>query len=304
MRAPRVHIIVTCTNRKQRAVPEELQLRSLTQLGTAGRFDAWIKRLSSSDAPAVPVGQLYAGDQWQIARTLHTKVENARTWICSAGYGLVPLDAELRPYAATFATDQPDSVGNTTAKIQQWWQYLTTWRGPGTTAPRSLATLADTDPNATFVVVLSSSYLRAIGPDIVNAASHLRNPERMSIISANASSAGEWDRYLLPTDARLQNTLGGSLGSLNVRIAAKLLEGNDLSRPALTEHLLRLRSASAPRRKFERVPMSDDEVLNFITERLTPRSTHTSMLRELRDAGFACEQGRFRQLFRNTVGSG
>src|SRR5687767_3454490 len=98
MRSSRVHIVVTCTNRKQRVAPEELQLRSLTQLGTAGRFDAWIQRLSSSTAPAVPADQLYAGDQWQIARTLHTKANNAQTWVCSAGYGLVPLDAELRPY--------------------------------------------------------------------------------------------------------------------------------------------------------------------------------------------------------------
>lgn len=293
----RTHIVVTCTNRKLRVVPEELRVRSLTQLGTAGRFDAWIKRLSTSDAPAVPAEHLYAGDQWQIARKLQTKIDNACTWVCSAGYGLVPLEAELRPYAATFATDQADSVGNTTAKIQQWWQYLATWRVSGTSAPRSLAALAHSDPDATFVLVLSSSYLRAVGPDVVNAANNLRNPERLSIISAGTPFAGEWGQYLLPTDARLQSSLGGSLGSLNVRIAAALLEGSDLTRPALSDRLSQLRSSSAPRRKFERVPMSDAEVLSFIAKRLTARSTHTSMLRELRNAGFACEQSRFRQLF-------
>lgn len=297
MGASRTHIVVTCTNRKQRVVPEELQVRNLTQLGTAGRFDAWIKRLGTSDVPEVPAEHLYAGDQWQVARKLHTKINDASTWVCSAGYGLVPLGAGLRPYAATFATDQADSVGNTTSKIQQWWQYLATWRKPGTSAPRSLAALAHSDPGATFIVVLSSSYLRAVGPDIANAANHLRDSDRLSIISAGATTAGDWDQYLLPTDARLQNSLGGSLGSLNVRIAAALLESGDLTRPALTEHLSRLRSSSAPRRKFERVPMNDAEVLGFIAQRLTPRSTHTSMLRELRDAGFACEQSRFRQLF-------
>jgi hypothetical protein len=45
--------------------------------------------------------------------------------------------------------------------------------------------------------------------------------------------------------------------------------------------------------------MSDEEVRGFVRKRLgeAPESRHTRLLRELRDSGRACEQGRFKQLF-------
>ena len=39
-----------------------------------------------------------------------------RLWVCSAGYGLIPCRRPLHPYAATFASGSPDSVGDTVAR--------------------------------------------------------------------------------------------------------------------------------------------------------------------------------------------
>lgn len=305
-----IHIVVTCSNRKRHPVPADLRLQDIRTRDAEGRFDDWVRRVSTSRAPAVPAEELYGGEHWQTARTLAGTVARhggtARTWICSAGYGLVPLDSALRPYAATFAFGHVDSVGTSTAEVQQWWGHHNRWQGPSPSAPRSLTMLATTSPAAVLIVVLSSTYLRACAHDLMGAAEVLQRPEQLSIISAGANTSGGLHEFLLPVDAHLQTAVGGSLGALNVRLAARLLDmaGNGgLERPALNEHARALRVDSTPRTTPQRAPMTDEEVCQFIAERLTERSTHTALLRQLRNSGRACEQKRFAQLFAATAGS-
>lgn len=52
--------------------------------------------------------------------------------------------------------------------------------------------------------------------------------------------------------------------------------------------------------------MTDEEVRRFIRRELgsAPDSSHTGLLRTLRDAGKACEQKRFRNLFHEEVRHG
>jgi hypothetical protein len=54
----------------------------------------------------------------------------------------------------------------------------------------------------------------------------------------------------------------------------------------------------------ERKRTTDDEVLEFIRRALAenPKSGHTKLLRALRADGRACEQSRFRRLFREVKG--
>src|SRR5512132_4121876 len=101
-----VHVVVTCTNRKKRPVPARLRLGSLPSGSIARRVDTWIRRLcEDANEPTVAASDLYAGEHWTIVRSLpdlSSNTENVRLWVCSAGYGLVPVDAQIRPYAATF----------------------------------------------------------------------------------------------------------------------------------------------------------------------------------------------------------
>lgn len=305
-----VHIVVTCSNRKRRPIPADLCLQDIRARGVERRFTAWVRRLSTSRAHEVSAEELYGGEHWQTARILAEQVARhggaARTWICSAGYGLIPLNSALRPYAATFALGHPDSVGTSKAAVQQWWDQHTEWPGPSPTGPRSLAMLAASSPGATLIVVLSSTYLRACAHDVLKAVGFLRHPQQLSVISAGTSAAGDLREFLLPVDAHLQTVVGGSLGALNVRVAARLLDmaGNTaLDRPTLTKHVRELRRDSTRRPTPQRRPMTDEEVRDFIAERLNERSTHTALLRQLRDSGLACEQKRFALLFATAVGS-
>jgi hypothetical protein len=52
--------------------------------------------------------------------------------------------------------------------------------------------------------------------------------------------------------------------------------------------------------RYQRSPRTDPQVTTFIRRRLTtdPEATSSRLLREFRDLGYACEQGRFAALYR------
>jgi hypothetical protein len=87
-----VHIVVTCTNRKQVSIPEHLCLGSLRDRRPEQRFAEWTRRLTAEES-AISARDLYGGEHWRIATSLPSLVgRSARLWVCSAGYGLVSLD--------------------------------------------------------------------------------------------------------------------------------------------------------------------------------------------------------------------
>jgi len=305
-----LHVIVTCANRKRHPVPQNLRLQGIQHKQLRARFDTWIRQLSTSQAEEVSADQLYGGEHWQVARTLGQRAavggRAAVTWVCSAGYGLVPITAPLRPYAATFTFGHPDSVGDTTESVQRWWDHHTNWQGPVAGTPRSLSSLADQAPGTHMLVVLSAMYLRACARDLVALAEHLRQPEQLTIISVGGAASRELREFVLPADGHLQTVVGGTLGALNVRIAAQLLQtapNTPPNRHAFADGLSQLRQQAGQRSVFQRTPMTDEQIRAFILEHLTEHSTHTAMLRQLRNSGLACEQRRFAQLFAATVRS-
>jgi hypothetical protein len=114
-------------------------------------------------------------------------------------------------------------------------------------------------------------------------------------VTPHAASAA----WQLPADARLQHYVGGTRGSLNVRITADLLKTGCTDHDAMS-HYLQSHLAAAPQLPiYQRRRLPDNEVITFIRTRRTADSnvSCTSLLRELRDGGTACEQARFADLF-------
>lgn len=305
-----INIVVTCAHRKHYTTPPELRIEGLPQRRVSSRFKSWIHRLAVSEAQAVPAEYLYAGEHWQIVRTLSALADDTggrtRTWVCSAGYGLVPISASLRPYKATFTPGHADSVAATARVCQEWWDHHAAWEGPDPRWPRSLAALANRTPQAVFVTAMSTSYLRACFRDILRAAAQIRKPEQLSIITPGATAPSDLRDFVLPVDADLQQRLGGSLRSLNVRVAARLLQMSVDEPPTLdvlADKLLELRRGVGKRKPEVRKPLSNEDVRTFIAQHLTSSSTPSGLLRQLRLDGFACEQSRFATLFAATRGT-
>jgi len=224
-----------------------------------------------------------------------------RLWVCSAGYGLIPADAPIRPYSATFAGPHPDSVPGGREGGAAWWSALAGWAGSGG-GPRSLADLAAADGGARLLLALSAPYLAACRPDALAAAARLRHPSQLSVVCAGARRDSMTADLILPADARLQHRLGGTRASLNVRVARYLLTETEgvMEHNDMRDHLAGLLADLPPVTRYDRQPMTDAEVRQFIREYLQaePGASHTRLLRQLRQSGRACEQGRFAALHR------
>jgi hypothetical protein len=300
-----VHVLVTCTNRKSVSVPSALHLDNASGHTLGQRSREWIRRLVDvADVPLVAADRLYLGEHWKVARGLRSLStgNRVRLWVCSAGYGLIPAEALLRPYAATF-TGQADRVPGGSEGARDWWQALAAWAGPAPKQPRTIRLLAAGDPSAYFMVVLSPPYLDACRDDIAAAAAAVTDPQRFVVISAGARHSGPLANLIVPADARLQAFLGGTRQALNVRIADHLLSAGIGERARASQHLAQLLAKQAPISRYERKQLSDQEVREMISHRLTqvPGMSASKMLREFRDAGFACEQSRFARLHHHIV---
>lgn len=308
-----VHIILTCTKRKTRPPAPGLELHAVSGTTPEARAAAWLTRLRSYAGERIPVGDLYAGDHWQVGRSLAQVAERNGlrpvTWVCSAGYGLLALEAPVAPYSATFSDTHPDAVSRgltgltRPAMLRRWWNVLSGWEGPVAGAPRTFREVAERDRRAAVWIIASAPYLQATAADVAAAAAALSDPTRLALFSAGARSVGEAEPFLLPYDLRMREKVGGAAMSLNVRVARKLLaEGGDLARPALVAALGRMNTGLARPATPQRSPMSDEEVVSFVRAQLLqePGLRCTPLLRRLRDVeNRACEQKRFGELYRH-----
>ena len=311
--ADRLNIIVSCTNRKSRQIPNPLQLRSLAHLEVGERFEQWRERLDGRFAKPGAAKTLYQGDHWQVALALpkcaaRNDIE-ARLWVCSAGYGLVPLEAELQPYAATFAAGHADSIytGTEDSSIYEtssrWWELLTKWDGPEKKTPRSLTQLITQFSTDAFLFVGSETYLNAVRHDLKQAVSRISDPDRFLLISAGGGESPELATYYAPVDARYQSEVGGTLSALNVRVARlalQLCKTGEFSRSDLQAKLSVKQESLPAFRTFNRDKITDEDVIEFVQGELSDDGSvsKTALLRVLRDSGRACEQKRFFSLYR------
>jgi hypothetical protein len=305
-RRPRVHIVVTCTNRKRYPVPAKLRLRGVTGVRTATRLNSWTQRLTSTEVDSVRADDLYAGEHWDIARNLPNYAlgfAQATLWVASAGWGLIAANARIRPYSATFAAGHADSVPPGRDGTHVWWNAVAAWSGPETGAPRSLTALVAAYPRDRILLVLSQPYFAACADDLTRALD-AGGDSQISLVAAGVGAQPDLAAWQLPADARLQHRLGGTLGALNARIAADVLRTGLIDHEAMRRHLTRMLAKAPALPVYARRGLSDAEVITFIRTRRAQNASvsRTALLRQLRDAGMACEQGRFAEIYAATVG--
>ena len=299
----KLHIIVTCTQRKTAKVPDHLHLRNVPGDEPTALATHWVERLVAEAAiPPVCASDLYAGEHWTRAKALPSLATDvqARLWACSAGYGLISAQAPVRPYAATLAPGHPDSVPGGTAGATAWWDILSSWEGPTPEQPRTFRELVKSDPDATFLLVLSAAYLQACRTDI-EAAAAVAGHDRFMIVSAGTRASVPLDGRLVPANGRLQAHFGGTRQVLNMRIAEDLLRKQLMTYPAATDYLDELLRVYPDMERWDREKFSgDSDVIDWIREeyRHGRGASASRMLRALRESGRACEQKRFGKLHR------
>ena len=285
----KLNLVVTCSERKSLPVPASLQVRSLTATSPAERIAEWSGRLRGAGGK-LPLTELYRGEHWAQVRGL---VETARArgyeptlWVASAGLGLRQTDERAPAYGATFAARQPDSVGGSAVERRWWWKGLRDQLG----TPE----LRELPHDGALMIVISESYADALEVDLREAA---RAGGEMLLVGGRTEIDG---MARVSSDRRLAGELGGTLASLNVRMASAWLarlNGRALVSPQLLRDwgVWAASVASEPRRPGK--PMRDDQVREFIALRRGSERSRTTLLTELRASGYACEQGRFAALY-------
>jgi hypothetical protein len=175
-----------------------------------------------------------------------------------------------------------------------WWRTLRE-HSPQGNGP-SLAALGSDGP---ILVAVSRPYLAAMRDELI--AAETRSPGRLVL-----TTTGGVPHYLqhLRTKATgaLRSVLGGSMQAVNVRLAAKIVNDiaeSDLTYATASSLVERLMAEASPLERHARSPLTDLEVSAYIANALDAANppSCTALLRRMRDAGMACEQARFRDLY-------
>jgi hypothetical protein len=306
----RLHIVANCADRKRLPVPAEHRLGTHRAEGSRARLSSFIAALSSSRCESLEAKDLYVGPYWAVIRELPAVAESsrmdARLWVASAGYGLVPADAKLHGYSATFRVGEPDSVARTAEpysvaeQVSAWWEGLAQWHGPSR-APRRVSDLASAEPRARMMVVASPRYVQAMSNDLRGAAKVLGN--RLVIVTSHEfGDEDRLSRHVVDSEERLLAEVKGARPALHARVARHILAGapqHGLDAGVLRARYREVAEDADFRRHPERDAMTDQELKRFIKQELraAPELSYTRALRVLRDSGCACEQKRFKNLF-------
>jgi len=301
-----VRVVVTCANRKVTAPSDDLRL-GYYKADLRTRATRWTRRLDSPRTDPFEARHLYQGEHWSIVKRMVDQASHfgciAEVWIVSAGYGLVPISANLESYSATFSPGSDDSVARSKSNQrdnQAWWGLLASRRNRDLPGPRNLTELALQDTSAPMIVALSKTYLQAVLHDLTNAAEAMGKKADLLLVSTGTPPYG-LEEVQLPCDARFLNSLGGTRTSLNARVANRIIATSDQHgfNSAKVRNLLQKDlDHSKGLLRYDRRKQTDLEIRDWIRTRLnTESSSRSSLLRELRDSGLACEQRRFARLY-------
>lgn len=289
-------IVVTCTDRK--AVPPAPRLRARTLARTRGlgyRAESWRRRISAAVKNQLPLEQLYRGEAWAqvgvLARAAGTAGYRPTVWVASAGLGLRPVTSLAASYSATFRLGVDDSVAVDRIGAAQWWEEMAS--SPGAATVEGLG--------HRVLWVLSETYADALRDDLHRV---VAGGGEMLLVGGAADIPG---MTRLPADRALRPILGGTAGSLNLRTATAWLErlGTEpLTSPKALVKWRRWAQRTRQPEAWARRPLTDAEVMTFVRRQLrhAPDLSKTRALRLLRDAGLACEQKRFGDLYSRVRG--
>ncbi|MFG2683744.1 hypothetical protein [Streptomyces sp. NPDC048392] len=297
-------LVVTCTDRKVDTPDAALCARNLPKGSVKQRSSNWQKRIQTATArggASLPsLTDLYRGDHWTRARRLTVAASAAgfrtQLWVASAGLGLQPVEPKTQTapaYAATFSTRHADSVATSAAENAQWWGQLQAGSGQ--------AQLQELGQRGPVLMALSEIYASAMEEELL----------ALGALGGEALLIGGLREipgiHRVRSDAGLRHALGGTLTSLNVRMAESWLQHSKdgtLISPATQKAWNEWAAAITKPEQYNRQPMSDEDVIVFIKRETAklPGVSRTRLLRALRDDGKACEQSRFANLYKRTMG--
>ena len=228
--------------------------------------------------------------------------------IISAGMGLIEASRSIPSYGLTVTQGAKDDIGCRATDgfdPAQWWQLIQDGDG----AP--LAGLVRSNPHGLTALGLTRSYASLVTTDLLTLTWQERQRLRIFGLSIGAALPPDLQRYVMPYDDRLDgpdSSVRGTRGDFASRALRYFVDNVWRTSPtgSLDSHkaaVERLLVGWRPAPKFSRQALPDDEIIVSIRKSLDKTKRRSSFaLRHLRDVdGIACEQGRFKELFKRAI---
>lgn len=299
-------MLIPCTDRKRISPVEELCARNLSVGACEDVAKDWGRRVRSANDRVTP-DHLYCGRAYKEARDASNLLE-AELCVVSAGHGIIRQDQTIPPYGLTVASGKRDSVQakitDTDWSSAKWWQAL----GEFSFASVSLSEYFRDVAAELILLSLSGSYAKLLGEEL--AGLDECSVQKVRVFGAGLAShvPENIKPCLMPYDARLNgedSPIRGTMSDFPTRALhhyAMSLERGQIGGCSLDDDkrfiAKELEAWSVPETPV-RKKLSDDDVISFVLQNWGATNGRSgASLRFLRDSGNACEQSRFKDLFK------
>lgn len=296
-------VITNCTARK-RSREQAVSGAEIRHVGSVRDLARTWVQLAQGRPAVASAGDLYAGRSFRDASVAAQSCQ-ADLFIVSAGFGLVSSSSALPNYALTVA-DGEGSIASTLAQFDasaaDWWVALCAELG----SPRALVQAIRRKAGAVALLALPSTYLQMVAPELSDLTA--RELAQLRVFTSPAGARQLEPRLadcVLPYDDRL-NDVKGHAGTRTdfaqraLRHFVQVLHGHRLPLHEGKTAVLRELARRKPPATKVRVRATDEEICSAIRS-FSRSGSHSAstLLRRLRDERrIACEQGRFRDLWR------
>lgn len=288
-------VVTACTARKRADPPAALRARSLPPAQAADFARAWSARLAST-AVEMPAQDLYLGRSFREAERA-SQLLKAPLYVVSAGLGVVAGITCIPSYSLTLAPSHPDGVlGLVGESTSDWWRAITLHSPFHQELPDKGVILA----------ALSGPYLGLVASTWSSWPRESRGRLRLFSWERPTGAAEVLAANWMPYDGRLDDVRTGRAGTKSdfaQRALRHFSETFGSGSGDLSVDAARVQEALAPYTAPitpMRGRLSDNELVKVILEEWDVVGGRSGeMLRHLRKGlGIACEQGRFKGLFK------
>ncbi|HAV6897838.1 TPA: hypothetical protein RQJ54_001518 [Vibrio vulnificus] len=299
-----IHLLIPCTSRKIRNASITMNVKEHTSGSLEETLHKWERTFSTSQN-RTKAKDLYTGPGFTNLRALAEK-HGLLLKILSAGFGLIDGETELPLYNATFAANENRVPG----PKSRWWQAVNESTLPG----MSLQKTFSNHQNDYFIVVASIEYLQAIQYDLLETLKRFNSASKqIAIISSSIPKPlNDFAKCFVQCSHDVlehpyASGTGLSLTNRNLgAIASHLfLSKLDLTKPDFNDTICDLNKEFTKltrKTKVERPKQTDKFVIEFIENQILidgkTQLSITKAHKRFRDAGYACEDKRFSNLYK------
>ena len=291
-------VITNCTNRKLFPVTPLLRAVELGSGEARTVCQEWFERVAKAPFVASAKG-LYAGRTFREAE-LASNLLDARLMVVSAGLGLVDGCTQVPSYSLTLMGPAEDAVlPKMGGRSAEWWSALSAL------SPFN----SSVNDGGLILAALSGPYLEMVAANWSEWPTTQLSRLRLFTKEAPANLANRLRSQCMPYDDRLDQIPGGYAGTQSdfaqraLRHFAERFVQLPGDATTHAKHVADLMSSYTPTMRPDRPKKLDAEIVELILrdwDLVDGRSGE--MLKHLRrHVGVACEQGRFKTLFKSAA---